>query len=233
MNPSLLLKSLCLAGAVVALAADTKAPPAKPAAPEAPKLRADQQLWVSSYEAETQGQYDQALAAMKRIREEHGDFYLANLRSGWLLYLKKDYAGALRHYQKASLLAPGATSPLLGQMNCHEALGDLEGALRAGQSVLVLDPMHATVNRRLADLHYARKDFARASSYYLKLATLEPENLDVANALAWSYLNLGQVMDARAVFDNILAVAPAHASALQGAALCTPPAKPAAEKPRT
>ena len=232
MNTSLLLKTACLVGALAALAAGNNTPgPEAAAAARAPVLRDDQRLWNASYEAEQQGQYDQALKPMKTIRESHGDFYLANLRTGWLLYLKKDYAGALAAYQKASLLAPGALSPLIGQMNCHDALGDGEGSLRAGMAVLVLDPMNASVNRRLADLHYARKDYARAASYYLKLATLFPEDLDLANALAWSYLNSSRPAEAQAIFEAILVVAPAHASALQGLAICTSPA-PAATTPR-
>lgn len=128
MNTSLLLKTICLVGALAALAAGNNNPaPTAAAGAKTPALREDQRLWNASYEAEQQGQYDQALKPMKTIRESHGDFYLANLRTGWLLYLKKDYAGALPFYQKASLLAPGALSPLIGQMNCHDALGDGEG----------------------------------------------------------------------------------------------------------
>ena len=229
MNSSLVLRTLGVLATAAALAASgTDAAKAPPAAASA--LRPDQQLWVSSYEAEQQGQYDRALKVMETVRSAQGDYYLANLRSGWLHYLKKEYDKAMPFYRKAAQLAPGALSPLVGQMNCQEALGATEDALKTGTSLLVLDPMNTSVNRRIADLHYVRKDYARAISYYLKLCTLYPEDLDCANALAWSYLNLGQVADAQAVFANILVVAPAHASALQGQALCAPaPAKPTAK----
>jgi len=181
----------------------------------AEELSPTQRLWKNSFDAEQAGNYPSALEYNAAIRNEH-DSYYANLRAGWLNYLLQNYDEAISLYSKASIMAPGAVTPLLGLGNCYFAQDDTLNAVRVTSSVLALDPTNYTANKRLAELYWNAGDFARSSSYYLKLSSLFPEDLDTASALAWCYLKLGRTYDAGVIFNNILIVSPDHAGAKAG-----------------
>jgi tetratricopeptide (TPR) repeat protein len=179
-----------------------------------------QQLWVNSFNAEKKGTYDEAIAYNTAIIRKTGEYYYSYLRGGWLHYLKGDYTNAVSHYQRAAQLSPGAVSPLQGLVNCLVALDDPAGAAKVAKSVLLIDPMNYAANKRLAELHYGMKDYSTAAAYYLKLSSLYPEDLVIANSLAWCYLNQGLRRRATPVFRNVLAVSPDFLSARQGLELC-------------
>lgn len=193
--------------------------PQKPQA-AAPAWVAMQQLWRNMNDAERDGRYEEALEYNRAIRSQTGDLYLITLRAGWLHYLKGDYAAGSASYRQAAALSPGAVSPLLGLANCQAAAGDAESALRAAQAVLAIDPMNYPANRRVADLLYRKGDYPHAETYYLKIATLYPEDLDTAAQLAWCHLQQGRVSQARTIFGNVLIASPNHAASLQGIGAC-------------
>lgn len=51
-------------------------------------------LWSASVQAETDKNYDEAINQTVAFQQQGGDRFLATLRSGWLYYLKEDYAKA-------------------------------------------------------------------------------------------------------------------------------------------
>ncbi len=179
------------------------------------ELSPTQRLWKNSFDAEQAGNYQSALEYNTAIRNEH-DSYYANLRAGWLNYLLRDYETAIGFYTRASGMAPGAVTPLLGLGNCYAARNDSASAIRVTSSVLALDPTNHTANKRLAELYWEVEDYSRSSSYYLKLSSLFPEDLDTGSSLAWCYLKLGRTYDAGVIFNNILIVNPDHAGAKAG-----------------
>lgn len=183
----------------------------------AAELTPTQRLWKNSFDAEKAGNYKQALEYNAAIRNEHAS-YFASLRAGWLNYLLENYEEAVGFYQQASTMAPGAVTPLLGLGNCYTAQGDSDNAIRVTRSVLALDPTNYTANKRLAELYWNAGDFARSSSYYLKLSSLFPEDLDIASSLAWCYLKQGRTYEASVIINNILIVNPDHAGAQAGRA---------------
>jgi tetratricopeptide (TPR) repeat protein len=181
-----------------------------------------QQLWVNSFDAEKGGDYDKALEHTARIVQNAGDYYLPNLRMGWLHYLKEDYKTAIDYYRKAAQLSPGAVSALQGVMNCAKSLGDSKRETQMAKSILLLDPMNYQANLRLAALNYAKGNFSTAGSYYRKLLALYPEDLQIANGVAWCYLKEGLAQEAAGIFSNILIVHPNYFEAKTGLAACTP-----------
>ena len=181
-----------------------------------------QQLWVNSFDAEKGGDYDKALEYTTRIVQSAGDYYLPNLRMGWLHYLKEDYKTAINYYRKAAQLSPGAVSALQGAMNCAKGLGDSARETQMAKSILLLDPMNYQANLRLAALNYANGNYSTAGSYYRKLLALYPEDLQIANGVAWCSLNEGLAQEAAGLFRNILIVHPNYFEAKTGLAACTP-----------
>lgn len=186
--------------------------------PEKTEITAVQQLWVNSFNAEQGGDYDKALEYTTRILEGAGNFYLPNLRMGWILYLKADYKEAIVYYRKAAQLSPGSVSALHGIMNCAKELGDIDLEMQTAKAILILDPMNYQANLRLASLNYAKSDYSTAGSYYRKLLALYPEDLEIANGVAWCYLKEGLPKDAAVLFRNILTVSPNYFEAKTGLA---------------
>ncbi len=201
---------------------EAEAAPSEATAAAAGELTEVQQLWVNSFNAEEGGDYDKALEYTTRIVKNAGDYYLPNLRMGWLHYLKHDYATAIVYYRKASQLSPGGVSALKGIMNCAKGMGDSDEEIRAAKTMLLLDPMNYQANLRLAALNYEEGNFGTASSYFRKLLALYPEDLQVANGLAWCYLKEGLKKEAAALFRNILVVSPNYLEAKTGLAYSLP-----------
>lgn len=180
------------------------------------ELTETQQLWVNSFDAEKGGRYTKAREYMAGVVERGGDFYFANLRLGWLYYLEGNYEPALAHYRKAAGLAPGAITPLTGLVNCYRATKQAGAAVRAARAILEIDPMNYNANLALADTHFGSGNYASAAAYYQKLTAMYPEDLAVANGLAWCYLNQGLVRGAVTIFNDILVVSPNYAAARDG-----------------
>lgn len=193
------------------------------------ELSPTQQLWVNSFDAEKGGRYDKAREYMETIVREGGDFYFANLRLGWLHYVAGDYAAGVASYRKAAGLAPGAIPPLIGLISCYASQGNNADAVKAAKALLEIDPLNYTGNKSLGDQLYAAGDYAGAGAYYEKLCGLYPEDLTIANALAWSCLNRGMTQEAARIFNNILTVNPNMAVSRQGLDLCLGPAPVAKE----
>jgi tetratricopeptide (TPR) repeat protein len=179
-----------------------------------------QQLWLAMDEAEKNGRYDEALAINHAIQTSHGNHYLINYRAGRLCSLKENHAAALESYQKASTLAPGAVAPLNSMASSYIALGKTDLAIKTSLAVLVIDPMNPSANRRLAELYILSKQYLMAETYYLKMLSLTPEDLDIGAQYAWCLYYQGRVEEARKVFGIILTAAPSHTSSLLGWNLC-------------
>ena len=181
-----------------------------------------QQLWVNSFDAEQGGDYDKALEYTARILKDAGDFYLPNLRMGWLNYLKADYGTAIVYYRKAAELSPGGVSALQGIMNCAKALGRADEEIKMAKALLLLDPKNYQANLRIASLNYEQGNFGTAASYFRKLLSLYPEDLQIANGLAWCYLKEGLKKEAATLFSNVLVVRPNYLEAKTGLAYSLP-----------
>lgn len=201
---------------------EAEAAPSAATTAETSELTEVQQLWVNSFNAEEGKDYDKALEYTARILKNAGNYYLPNLRMGWLNYLKADYATAMDYYRKAAELSPGGVTALQGIMNCAKALDDRGEEVRMAKAILLLDPMNYQANLRLAGLNYDRGDFGTAASYFRKLLALYPEDLQIANGLAWCYLKEGLKREAAGLFRNILVVSPNYLEAKTGLALSLP-----------
>jgi len=182
------------------------------------KLTPCQQLWSSSFKAEGDKDYDRALSDVAKIMRITGDETntYANLRLGWLYYLKGDYTQAREAYRVAAKSSPGAVSPLFGLINCDVANKKPDDAIASAKKLLDLDPLNFTANKTLGGLYYQKRDFESAAVYYQILSVTYPENLEMANNLAWCYLKMGNRDLAKSIFSNVLAILPLYEAANLG-----------------
>lgn len=176
--------------------------------------------WQASLTAETSQDYDTALTQLAEWRQAGGDPFLANLRAGWLHYLKKDYATAAQAYAEAERLQPSAINPLLGLLNVAQAQGDAAAVDKAVGDVLRADPLNYRAQMAGAWQQYSAKNYQQALAGYRRVLTYYPDDLAAISGEAWSLYYLGDLKGAAADFQALLNVSPSYSYARQGLDLC-------------
>ena len=97
--------------------------------------------------------------------------------------------------------------------------GDREGARRAFEQTLRLDPEHRAARTNLGNLHYeaaqtqpdpaaARQGYERAAAEYEQVLKLDPEYKEALNNLGSIYLVLGQPAQAAQMYQRVVALSP-------------------------
>lgn len=174
----------------------------------------------ASYALEGGGDYPGALAELSQL-DAHGSLaYAIHLRRGWLLYLAGRHADAVAAYRAAIDAEPAAVEPVLGVTLPLMALRRWKEAEDAARDAIALAPGHYTATSRLAYVLYNSGRHPQAAQVYGKLVELYPADVEMRAGLGWALLKAGEARRACAAFDRVLAIAPTHTSAGQGAAAC-------------
>ena len=183
-----------------------------------------QKLWIASFAAEADRDYEASIAAVKKLIlvADVGKNPFVQMRLGWLNYLDGDYEEGAAAYKKSVAAAPAAVTPRLGLVNCYLALNRIDDALEAANAILKIDPLNYRASKTLGDLYYVREDYTRSLSHYLRLSTAYPDDLQIAAYLGWCYLKLGERDLALRIFADVLAIQPDNLSASNGFAEASP-----------
>lgn len=80
-------------------------------------------------------------------------------------------------------------------------------------------PGDFTALSRTAYIHYVQGQYDKAKTEYRKALAAYPASVEMHAGLGGSLLKRGRYKEARAQFENVLAVAPDHASAKEGMSL--------------
>jgi len=177
------------------------------------------ELYRQSYMQEAQGKPLEALATMRQVRSATGGSYFVVVRMAWLAYLGGKHAEAVAGYEEAIRFAPAAIEPRIGltlPLLAQQSWRPLEVACR---EVLKLDPNHMLARARLAHANYSVGNYPDAAVLYRKLVDEYPADLDHQTGLGWALARMGRVKEAKAIFQQVLAVSPDNPNALQGMAL--------------
>ena len=165
---------------------------------------------AESYEAsftyEAQGKYPEALNSVLQILQNQPSDYIANLRSGWLSYLKGDYEAAEGYYKKSASLMPKAIEPKLGLMLPLMALKKWNEAESIGKELLAVDTHNYLVNSRLAFIYYSSGQLPKAEQFYLKVLDWYPSDTEMMIGLGWTYKKLGKPKEAKEFFTKVLSI---------------------------
>jgi tetratricopeptide (TPR) repeat protein len=170
-----------------------------------------------SYENETAGKYDAAIASLTAVYNPAS--YETNLRLGWLNYLAAKYKESVSYYQKAIALMPASTEPLwavITPLTKLESWNDIE---KSYLSILKSDPKNSTANYNLGLIYYYRKDYVNAKKYFDVSLNLYPFNYNNLLMSAWNNYFLGNKNEALTLFNKTLLYSPNDTSALQGLSL--------------
>lgn len=183
---------------------------------ETPASAADGAQFQKSYDDETAGKLETALAALDGIGASGTAGYVAQLRRGWLLYRMGKHADAVKAYAKASALDPASVEAKVGAL---VPLGELRRWIdieAMAREIVRKDPGNYTANLRLAFALYSQAKFADAEAAYRTVLAGAPSDVDARAGLGWSQLKLGRARDAQATFTELLGYAPKNALALEG-----------------
>lgn len=170
-----------------------------------------------SYSYEAAGNYQQAIASMKKVYDEKS--YEINLRLGWLHYLSGLFTESTAYYQKAIALMPYAIEPRLGYVYPAAALGNWQQIKGQYDEILKIDPQNVLVNYRVGLYYYGLQDFKNAFKYFEKVVNLYPFDYDGVIMLAWTNYKLGKLREAKVLFYKALLLRPTDSSAQEGLSL--------------
>lgn len=170
-----------------------------------------------SYSLEAKSEYTKAITVLKDVYDENS--YEINLRLGWLCYSAGQFAQSMSYYQNAINLKPYSVEAKLGYVLPASAAGNWDQVVVQYKKILEYDAQNSLVNFRLGMIYYGRKDYQTAQKYFERVVNLYPFDYDGNVMLAWSYLQMGKMREARVVFNKALLIRPDDASALEGISL--------------
>jgi tetratricopeptide (TPR) repeat protein len=176
-----------------------------------------QDAFSKSYQYEYRGNFADAISTLKTVYQE--DSYEINVRLGWVTYLAGQFTESSAYYQKAIALKPYSIEAKLGFANPASALGNWDQVIAQYNDILAIDPQNTTTNYRMGSIYYGRKDYGKAEKYLEKVVNLYPFDYDSNILCAWTFLKLGKLREAQVLFNKVLLIKPADASALEGLGL--------------
>ena len=132
------------------------------------------------------------------------------LSRGIDLYMRKDYKGAVKEFQRTIGLAPNAANSVDAasyMADAYIALDDTKGAIKALKTSLKLNPYRDDINIKLGNLYFSEERYPEATAEYEKAVKLNPSAENIF-ALGQAYMNTGRYSDADAQFNKVLRMAP-------------------------
>jgi tetratricopeptide (TPR) repeat protein len=170
-----------------------------------------------SYTYEDESKYTEAASEVKKVYDSGS--YEINLRLGWLYYKAGSYIESMDYYQKAIELKPFAVEPRLGFVMPAAAAGNYTQVEDQYKKVLSVDPMNSKANYWIGVILYNREDYIEALKYFEKVSNLYPFDYDCMIMFAWTNLKLGNMREAKVLFQKVLIVRPGDSSATEGLAM--------------
>lgn len=176
-----------------------------------------QKAFSESYTLETEGDYAGAADKLRKHYEESS--YEINARMGWLTYMAGNFTESIAFYQKAISLKPYALEPKFGIVLPQSALGNWNAVLNQYEEILEIDPKNITAIYKTGMIYYGREDYEEASKRFEKVVNLYPFDYDSVIMYAWSQFKMGNLREARVLFNKALLINPGDESALEGLGL--------------
>ena len=137
---------------------------------------------------------------------------LANsaLSKGIDLYIRQDFKGAVKEFQRSIGLAPNGSNSVdvaSYMADAHIALGDTQSAIKALKNSLKLNPYRDDIHVKLGNLYFSEERYTDAADAYEKAVALNPSS-DNSFALGQAYMNIGRYADADIQFNKVMRMEP-------------------------
>ena len=167
-----------------------------------------------SYTWEKENDFNQAIQELKKVYS--ADSYEISLRLGWLNYLQGNFTESSAHYRHAVELKPYSEEARMGLILPLSASGKWDEVVELYNEILQNNPKNTKVNYRLGLIYYNRKQYEKAFPYFKTVADLYPFDYDGLLMLAWTHFSLGQMREAKVLFQKCLLYKPGDPSASDG-----------------
>ena len=132
------------------------------------------------------------------------------LTRGIDLFMRKDFKGAIKEFQRTIGLAPRSTYSIDAahyMADAYLALDDPKNAIKAYQTAIRLNPNRDDSHLKLGNLFFSEERFSEAVAEYEKAVNLWPSNENTF-ALGQAYMNMGRYSDAESQFNKVLRMEP-------------------------
>jgi tetratricopeptide (TPR) repeat protein len=170
-----------------------------------------------SYALEAVGNFAKGIEEIESIYDENS--YEINLRLGWLYYNLGNYFESKNKYQKAVELMPYSIEAKLGYILPVSAMGNWNDVMNTYKKVLEIDPQNTLVNYRMGVIYYERKEYEKALTYCEKTVNLYPFDYDSVVLLGWINYQMGNLREAKVLFQKSMLIKPNNQSAEYGLSL--------------
>lgn len=176
-----------------------------------------QKAFSESYALEAEGDYAGAADKLRKLYEDGS--YELNARMGWLTYMAGNFTESIAFYQKAISLKSYALEPKFGIVLPQSALGNWNAVMKQYDDIMEIDPMNTLAIYKAGMIYYGREEYEEASRHFEKVVNLYPFDYDSVIMYAWSQFKMGNLREARVLFNKALLINPGDESALEGLSL--------------
>ena len=137
---------------------------------------------------------------------------LANnaLKKGIDLYMRKDYKEAITEFNRSLGLSPYSSNAVDAanyKAQAYLSIDDTDGAIKAYQTAIRLDPMRDDSHVNLGNLYFSKERYQESANEYDKAVKLNPSSGNYF-ALGQAYMKTGRYSDAETQFDQVLQMEP-------------------------
>ena len=132
------------------------------------------------------------------------------LTRGIDLFMRKDFKGAVKEFQRAIGLAPQSSYSIDAahyMADAYQALDDPKNAVKAYQTAIRLNPNRDDSHLKLGNLYFSEEQFSAAADEYEKAVNLWP-SAENTFALGQAYMNMGRYTAAESQFSKVLRMEP-------------------------
>ena len=165
------------------------------------------QIYEKSYNYEKMGDYKDAIKVLIPLLQKYPNGYTLNLRVAYLFFLNKNYANAIKYYEKASAILPYSLEPKLGLARVYLAMGKYDNAINVANTILKTDYYNYYGNYYLARALYYKKDYKNALAITNKMLTLYPTSVLYLTLLGEIYWNIDKKTAVK-IFNDLLILDP-------------------------
>jgi len=173
----------------------------------AQKSKKIDEYYFKSYDYEQMGKYAEAIKVISPLYKKYPKGYTLNLRLGWLFYLNKKYANAIKYYKRASLINMHAIDPKLGMISVYLVTQKYNDAEMVAQELLKTDFYNYYANLYMIKALIAQQKYKVATNVINKMLALYPTDIKYLEQLAIVY-KLTKHEYLEQLYENILILDP-------------------------
>lgn len=173
----------------------------------AQKTKSVDKYYFKSYDYEQMGKYKEAIKVISPLYKKYPKGYTLNLRLGWLFYLDKKYANAIKYYKRASLINMYALDPKLGMISVYLVTQKYNDAEMVAQELLKTDFYNYYANLYMVQSLIAQEKYKVATEVINKMLALYPTDVKYLEQLAIVY-KITKNSYLPTLYENILILDP-------------------------